>query len=54
MFHETLLNYYESNFNLMYIHKFSLTELENMLPWERIVYISLLNRYVEEQNQKNR
>lgn len=52
MFHETLANHYQSNFNLMYIHKFSLTELENMLPWERMVYITMLNGYIEEQNTK--
>jgi hypothetical protein len=38
----------------MYHHKFSLTELENMLPWERIVYVSMLNAYIEEQNDKAR
>lgn len=36
----------------MYHHKFSLTELENMLPWERIVYVTMLNAYIEEQNDK--
>lgn len=38
----------------MYHHKFSLTELENMLPWERIVYVTMLNAYIEEQNDKAR
>lgn len=33
-------------------HKYSLTELENMMPWERDVYISLLIQYIEEENQK--
>jgi hypothetical protein len=33
-------------------HKYSLTELENMLPWEREIYISLLVQYVEEENLK--
>lgn len=34
-------------------HKYSLTELENMIPWEREVYISLLRQYIEEETQKN-
>jgi hypothetical protein len=34
-------------------HKWSLTELENMLPWEKDVYITLLSQYIEEQNLKN-
>jgi len=46
------MNHYQSNFNLMYIHKFSLTELENMMPWERQVYIAMLNNYIEEQKNK--
>ena len=40
------------NFALMYQHKFSLTELEDMLPWERDVYISLLEQHIIEKNQK--
>ena len=35
-------------------HKYSLTELENMLPWERDIYISMLVQYIEEENQKLR
>ena len=33
-------------------HKYSLTELENMLPWERDIYITMLIQYIEEENQK--
>ena len=33
-------------------HKYSLTELENMLPWEREIYIGLLIQYLEEENEK--
>jgi len=33
-------------------HKYSLTELETMLPWERDVYITLLTQYIEEENEK--
>jgi len=33
-------------------HKYSLTELENMLPWERDIYVSLLVQYIEEENEK--
>jgi len=33
-------------------HKYSLTELENMIPWERDVYVRLLSNYIEEQNEK--
>ena len=33
-------------------HKYSLTELENMLPWERDIYVTLLIQYLEEEKQK--
>jgi len=33
-------------------HKYSLTELENMIPWEREVYLALLEQYIEEENLK--
>ncbi len=33
-------------------HKYSLTELENMIPWEREIYVSLLEQYIEEENLK--
>lgn len=33
-------------------HKYSLTELENMIPWERDVYVAMLMQYIEDENQK--
>ena len=33
-------------------HKYSLTELENMIPWEREIYVGLLVQYVEEENKR--
>ena len=33
-------------------HKYSLTELENMLPWERNIYISLLIKYLEKEKER--
>jgi len=32
-------------------HKYSLSEVENMMPWERTVYISLLNQWIKEQEE---
>lgn len=52
MAHEDLESYYKVNFSLMQHHKYSLTELENMLPWEREIYLSLLKQYIEEENLK--
>jgi SET domain-containing protein len=33
-------------------HKYSLFELESMLPWERDVYVAMLIQYIEEENEK--
>ena len=33
-------------------HNYSLTEIENMLPWERDIYVSMLINYINEQNEK--
>ena len=33
-------------------HKYSLTELENMVAWERSIYVSMLMQYLEQENEK--
>ena len=33
-------------------HKYSLTEIENMMPWEREIYVGLVVEHVEEENRK--
>ena len=33
-------------------HNYSLTELENMMPWEREIYIGLLMEHIKEENQR--
>lgn len=53
MAHEDLASYYRVNFSLMQFHKYSLTELEEMIPWEREIYLSLLHQHIEEENLKH-
>jgi len=38
----------------MYHFKYSLTELDNMLPWEREIYLTLLKQQIEEENNRNK
>ena len=38
----------------MHHHKYSLTELENMMPWEREIYVTLLIDHVKTENEKLR
>jgi len=33
-------------------HKYSLTELENMMPWEREIYMGLLMKWIQEENER--
>ena len=33
-------------------HKYSLTELDNMMPWEREIYMGLLTNYIREENER--
>lgn len=33
-------------------HKYSLTEIENMLPWERDIYVTMLINYMQQENEK--
>ena len=33
-------------------HKYSLTELDNMMPWEREIYIGLLEDYIKKENER--
>ena len=52
MAHIDLESYFKLNFALIQHHKYSLTEIENMMPWERDIYVGLLNQYIEEENLK--
>ena len=33
-------------------HDYSLTELENMMPWERDIYVGLRTEYIKEENER--
>jgi sensor histidine kinase YesM len=40
------------NFALMQYHKYSLDNLEDMIPFEREIYIAMLAQYLEEEKQR--
>jgi hypothetical protein len=35
-------------------HKYSLTELDNLMPWEKEIYVGMLTNYIKEENEKRR
>ena len=44
--------YFRLNFALIQYHKYSLTEIENMMPWERDIYVELLKQHLKEEQEK--
>ena len=54
MGHDTLSNHIKSNFNLIHHHKWNLSEIDNMMPWEKHIYVELLNAYIKEQEDQAR
>ena len=37
---------------MMQHYNYSLTELDNMMPWEREIYVGMLKQHVEEENER--
>ena len=35
-------------------HKYSLTELESMIPWERDIYVAMLINHIKEENERRK
>ena len=52
MSHMSLESYFKINFALIQYHKYSLTEIENLIPWERDVYVGLLQQHLEDERLK--
>jgi len=40
------------NFALMQYHKWSLTEVENLIPFEKEIYVTMLVNFLEEEKQR--
>ena len=45
--YSSLENYYNTQFSLVQHHKYSLTEIENMIPYELDIYVELLIHHVK-------
>ena len=33
-------------------HKYSLTELDNLIPWEKEIYVNMLLEWIEKENER--
>jgi hypothetical protein len=51
---DSLINHYKTNFALIQHHKYSLTELEEMMPFEREIYITLLAQFIKEEADRQK
>lgn len=49
----SLTSVFKINFSLMQIHKQTLSDIEDMIPWERDLFVEQLRQYMEEQNLKS-
>ena len=54
MSHINLETYFRINFAHMQYHKYNLWDIENMMPWERDIYVGLLRLQLEEENLKQK
>lgn len=52
MAYNTLENYYRVNFSLVQHHKWSLRDIENMIPFERDLYVDLLSEHLKKQEEE--
>ena len=50
--HNSLANMYYTIFALMQHHKYSLTELEDMMPFERDIYLQMLQAHLKKQEEQ--
>ena len=48
----TLPQYYEMNFALMQHHNYSLEDINNWIPFERDIYVSMLIKHIEKENER--
>ena len=50
MYHDSLENYMQNNFSILQHHNWSLSDIEDMIPWEKQTYIKMLQNYIEKRN----
>lgn len=54
MVYNSIANYYKTIFALVQYHKYSITEIEALIPFERDLYVAMLLDYIEEENERQK
>lgn len=49
--HTNLENWYQTVFAMAQHHKYSISELENLIPYERDLYFGMLINFIEKQKE---
>ena len=44
--------FYQTNFSLVQHHKYSLTDIEKMMPWEREVYVNMKAAHLQKERDR--
>jgi hypothetical protein len=52
--HTNLYIYYQKIFGMVQHHKYSILDIENLIPYERDIYFDMLIDFIEKQQEKNR
>jgi len=52
MSHNNLANYYRVMFSLVQHHNYSITEIENLIPFERDLFVEMLLQHLEEEKER--
>ena len=52
--YDKLTNFFKTNFAMIQHHKYNLSDIENMMPWERAIYIDMLQDHLKKINEQNR
>jgi len=50
--HIDLLNHFKLNFALTQHHHWNLDTIEALMPWEREIYVTLLEQWIQEENDR--
>tara|TARA_B100000287_G_scaffold400374_1_gene419528 strand:+ start:1842 stop:2015 length:174 start_codon:yes stop_codon:yes gene_type:complete len=46
------MSFYQTNFALVQHHKYSLSDIDNMIPWERDVYVNMLATHLQKERER--
>ena len=46
------MNYYQTVFAMVQHHKYSITEIENLIPYERDIYVAMLQEHLQKEKER--